>query len=88
MYVMCVSVIGMYHSHLIPEGVAEASQIFLRVAHVLPKLFSHARVFLLSISGVNAINHVVALRHPCKKKRGAILLFCPGHHTKQFTIII
>jgi hypothetical protein len=26
-----------YHSHLIPEGVAEASQIFLRGTHVLPK---------------------------------------------------
>jgi hypothetical protein len=27
-----------YHSHFIPEGVAEVSQIFLRDAHVLPKL--------------------------------------------------
>jgi hypothetical protein len=26
-----------YHSRLIPEAVAEASQIFLRDAHVLPK---------------------------------------------------
>jgi hypothetical protein len=26
-----------YHSSLIPEGVAEASQIFLQDAHVLPK---------------------------------------------------
>jgi hypothetical protein len=25
-----------YHSRFIPEGVAEASQIFLRDAHVLP----------------------------------------------------
>jgi hypothetical protein len=25
-----------YHSRLIPEGVAEASQIFLRDSHVLP----------------------------------------------------
>jgi hypothetical protein len=30
-----------YHSHFIPEGVAEASQIFLRDAHVLPKLLSY-----------------------------------------------
>jgi hypothetical protein len=30
-----------YHSRLIPEGVAEASQIFLRDAHVLPKLHSY-----------------------------------------------
>jgi hypothetical protein len=27
-----------YHSHFIPEGVAEVSQIFLRDTHVLPKL--------------------------------------------------
>jgi hypothetical protein len=27
-----------YHSRFIPEGVAEASQIFLRDTHVLPKL--------------------------------------------------
>jgi hypothetical protein len=30
-----------YHSRLIPEGVTEASQIFLRDAHVLPKLISY-----------------------------------------------
>jgi hypothetical protein len=30
-----------YHLHFTPEGVAEASQIFLRDAHVLPKLFSY-----------------------------------------------
>jgi hypothetical protein len=30
-----------YHSHCFPEGVAEASQIFLRDAHVLPKLFRY-----------------------------------------------
>jgi hypothetical protein len=29
-----------YHSRLIPEGVAEASQMLLRDAHVLPKLLS------------------------------------------------
>jgi hypothetical protein len=29
-----------YHSRFIPEGVAEASQILLRDAHVLPKLLS------------------------------------------------
>jgi hypothetical protein len=27
-----------YHSRFIPEGAAEASQIFLRDAHILPKL--------------------------------------------------
>jgi hypothetical protein len=30
-----------YHSRLIPEGVAEVSQIFLRDTHVLPKLVSY-----------------------------------------------
>jgi hypothetical protein len=30
-----------YHSRFIPKGVAEASQIFFRDAHVLPKLFSY-----------------------------------------------
>jgi hypothetical protein len=30
-----------YHSRFIPKGVAEASQIFLRDTHVLPKLFNY-----------------------------------------------
>jgi hypothetical protein len=30
-----------YHSRFIPKGVAETSQIFLRDAQVLPKLFSY-----------------------------------------------
>jgi hypothetical protein len=30
-----------YYSRVIPEGVAEASQIFLQDTHVLPKLFSY-----------------------------------------------
>jgi hypothetical protein len=30
-----------YHSRFIPEGVAEASQTFLRDVHVLPKLLSY-----------------------------------------------
>jgi hypothetical protein len=30
-----------YHSRFIPEGAAEASQILLRDAHVLQKLFSY-----------------------------------------------
>jgi hypothetical protein len=40
-------------------------------------------VLLQSMSGVSAINPLVAfLRHPRTKERGAILLFCPGHHTR------
>jgi hypothetical protein len=30
-----------YHSRFIPERIAEASQIFLRDAQVLPQLFSY-----------------------------------------------
>jgi hypothetical protein len=54
----------------ITEWVAEASQIFLRDAHVLPKLFSSntadvtggkpIAVWSQSISGVDAINPLVA----------------------------
>jgi hypothetical protein len=39
-----------YYSRFIPEGVAQASQIFLRVTHVLSQ----------SILGVGAINSLVA----------------------------
>jgi hypothetical protein len=58
-----------YHSRFIPKGVAEVSQIFLRDTHVLPKLVSHEEhcrrdrwfaVLLQSISGVSAINPLVA----------------------------
>jgi hypothetical protein len=58
-----------YHSRFIPEGVAEVSRLFLRDTHVLPKLLSyeeHCRrdrwqaIWLQSISGVSAINPLVA----------------------------
>jgi hypothetical protein len=39
-----------------------------------------------SISGVSAVNPLVALRHPRKKGRGAVLFFCPGHHTRWINI--
>jgi hypothetical protein len=40
-------------------------------------------VLLQSISGVSAINPLVAFYDiHGMKKRGAILLFCPGHHTR------
>jgi hypothetical protein len=32
-----------YHPRFIPEGVAEASQIFLRDTHVIPKLVSYEK---------------------------------------------
>jgi hypothetical protein len=37
-------------------------------------------VLLQSISGVSAINPLVAFDNIHGGKRGAILLFCPGHH--------
>jgi hypothetical protein len=36
-----------------------------------------------SISGVSAINPLVATRHPRKTWRGAIPFFCPAHHTRR-----
>jgi hypothetical protein len=81
-----------YHSRFIPEGVAEASQIFLRDTHILPKLAMRntadvpggkpIAVLLQSISGVCYKSFSRLLRHPWKKERGVILLFCPGHHTR------
>jgi hypothetical protein len=58
-----------YHSRFIPERVAEVSQIFLRDTHGLPKLVRNTAdvtggkpmaVLLHSISGVSAINPLVA----------------------------
>jgi hypothetical protein len=40
-------------------------------------------VFLQSISCVSAINPLVAFYDIHGGKRGAILLFCPGHHTRH-----
>jgi hypothetical protein len=39
-------------------------------------------VLLQSISGESAINPLVAFYDTHGGKRGAILLFCPGHHTR------
>jgi hypothetical protein len=38
-----------------------------------------------SFSGVNAINPLVAF-YKSMEERGAILLFCPGHHTRHSLI--
>jgi hypothetical protein len=66
-----------YHSRLIPEGVAEASQIFLRDAHVLPKWFSYTAdvtggkpitVWLQSISGGDAVIYLVAFTTSMKER--------------------
>jgi hypothetical protein len=36
-----------------------------------------------SISGVGAVNFLVAFYNIHGRKKGVILLFCPEHHTKQ-----
>jgi hypothetical protein len=45
-------------------------------------------VRLQSISGVSAINHLVAFYDIHGRKRDAILLFCPGHHMRRLYIYI
>jgi hypothetical protein len=66
-----ISYIHTYHSRFIPEGVAEVSQIFHRDTHVLPTLVAMRNiadvtrgkpiaVFLQSVSGVSAVNPLVA----------------------------
>jgi hypothetical protein len=40
-------------------------------------------VLLQSISGVTAINPLVVFYDNHGGKRGAILLLCPGHHTRH-----
>jgi hypothetical protein len=39
-------------------------------------------VWLQSISGVSAVNPLVAFYNMHGRKRGAILLLCPGHHMR------
>jgi hypothetical protein len=70
---MCFTYKHTYHLRLIPEGVAEVSQIFLRDTHVLLKFKLAMRitadvtggkpiaVLLQSISGLSAINPLVAI---------------------------
>jgi hypothetical protein len=41
-------------------------------------------VLLQSILGVSAINPLVAFYDIHGGKKGAILLFCPGHHTRLY----
>jgi hypothetical protein len=44
-------------------------------------------VWSQSISGVSAVNLLVAFYDINGRKRGAILLFCPGHQTRHETNI-
>jgi hypothetical protein len=45
-------------------------------------------VLLQSISGVSAINPLVAFDDIHGRERKWLLLFCPGHHTRRIIIII
>jgi hypothetical protein len=70
---------------LIPEGVAEASQVFFRDAHVLPKLLSYeeycgrdrwkAHRHLVEVSGVSAVNSLVALDDIHGRKREVLFFY-------------
>jgi hypothetical protein len=82
----CLKVLCHY-LRFIPEGVADASKIFLRDTHVLPKLVSYEAadvtgskpiaVLLQSISGVSAINPLVAFYDIHGGKREVLFfLFC------------
>jgi hypothetical protein len=74
-----------YHSRFIPEGVAEVSQIFLQDTHVLPKLAMRntadvtggrpIAVLLQSISGVSAINPLVAFNDIHGGKREVLFFY-------------
>jgi hypothetical protein len=72
------------------------SQIFLQdAAHVLPKLFSyeehcrrdrweaHRNLIAVYLRCKCYSSFSRLLRHPWKKERGAILLFCPRHHKRH-----
>jgi hypothetical protein len=75
-----------YHSRLVPKGVAVVPQIFLRDTHVLPKLaMSNSAdvtggkpvAVLQSISGVSAINPIVAFYDIHGGKRELFTYFVP-----------
>jgi hypothetical protein len=68
-----------YHSRFIPEGVAEASQIFLRDAHVLPKSQS-------SILGISAINTLVAFYDIHGRKREVLFFYFVPDITRDYTL--
>jgi hypothetical protein len=81
-----------YHSRFIPEGIAEVSQIFLRDTHQNKLTMRNTAdvtggkpiaVLMQPISGVSAFNPLVAFYDIHGGKRDAILLLCPGHHTRH-----
>jgi hypothetical protein len=78
------------HSRLIPERVAETSQIFLRDTHILPKWLGYAKYCrhdkggksFWGVIAVNSLHLDCPLRHPWKAG-WSVLLFSPGHHTRH-----
>jgi hypothetical protein len=88
-----------YHSRFISEGVAEVSQIFLRDTHVLPKFVSyeeHCRcdrwlpiaVLLQSISGVSAINPLIAFYDIHGGKREVLFFNFVPDTTREYRYIM
>jgi hypothetical protein len=85
-----------YHSRFIPEGVAEASQIFLRDAHVLTKLAlsntvdvtggKPIAVWSQSISGANAINPLVAYNDIHGRQREVLFFYFVPDTTPDMAI--
>jgi hypothetical protein len=76
-----------YQSRFIPEGVAEVSQIFLRDTHVLPKLGlpggKPIAVLLQSVSGISAINPLVAFYDINGGKREVQLFYFVSDTTRD-----
>jgi hypothetical protein len=86
-----------YHSRFISEEVAEASQIFLRDAHVLPKAMSITgdvigvkpiAIWSQSISGVNAINPLVAFYDIHGRKREVLFYYFVTDTTRDNTSLL
>jgi hypothetical protein len=91
-FVTIVLYIHTYHSRFILVGVAEIPKIFLRDPHVLPKLFSYEwycrrgksiATWSQSISGVSALNHLVAFYDIHGRKREVLLFYFVSDTTRD-----
>jgi hypothetical protein len=78
-----------YHSRFIPEGVAEASQISLRGPRLAVRNTADVTggkpiaVWSQSISGVNAINPIVALYNIHGRKRQVLFFYFVPDSTRD-----
>jgi hypothetical protein len=88
-----------YQSCFIPEGIAEASQILLRVAHVLPKHLTMSNtadvtcgtpiaVWSHAISGVRAINPLVTFYDIHGRKREVQIFYIVPDTTRGKLIFV